>query len=311
MPAMAALLRRNVLIFHAGALGDFVLTWPLVMALGRLHPQSRIIVVTHASKGSLAELALHVESHDVEQGWHALFADGASLPERPALMTESAHAIYTFMGGEGRCAKLAPHAQLVALAPKPPPDYVNHATQFLLEQLAPNPAVRSAVEQMLRSVNLRGIGTGRSHDGDVVVHPGSGSREKCWPVERFAKLIAKLRRAKKDVRVLLGEVEAERFAPEDVATLQEAAGAPVRRPATYVDLFNELRTASLFVGNDSGPTHLAGAMGLPTVALFGATDPAVWKPMGPRVAVVHRPNLAAITVDDVMTQAKALGGGGK
>ena len=53
MPAMAALIRRNVLIFHAGALGDFVLSWPLVMALGRLHPQSRIIVVTHASKGRL------------------------------------------------------------------------------------------------------------------------------------------------------------------------------------------------------------------------------------------------------------------
>ncbi|MGB7161234.1 MAG: glycosyltransferase family 9 protein [Tepidisphaeraceae bacterium] len=302
---MAAMLRRNVLIFHAGALGDFVLTWPLVMALGRLHPQSRIIVVTHASKGSLAELALHVESHDVEQGWHALYAPDGTLPERPARMLESAHAVYTFTGGEAQFTRLAPHAQLVSLRPKPPDDYATHATHFLLEQLAPSPGLRSAVEQMLRSVNLRGIGTGRSHDGDVIVHPGSGSREKCWPVERFVKLIGKIRRARKDVRVLIGEVESERFSPDDIAALEQAAGSSVRRPATYVELFNELRTASLFVGNDSGPTHLAGVMGLPTVALFGATNPAVWKPMGPRVSVVHSNNLLAISVDDVSAEVKA------
>src|SRR6185503_13974252 len=99
MPAMAALLRRNVLIFHAGALGDFVLAWPLVLALGRLHPQSRIIVVTHASKGALAEAALRVESADIEQGWHALFADDSSPLDNVRKMLEAAHSIYSFIGG--------------------------------------------------------------------------------------------------------------------------------------------------------------------------------------------------------------------
>lgn len=306
---MPAMLRRNVLIFHAGALGDFVLSWPLVMALGRLHPQSRIIVVTHASKGSLAELALHVESHDVEQGWHGLFTSDAQLPERPARMLEGAHAIYTFMAGEDAFAKNAPDAQLVSLQPTPPPDYIKHASQHLIDQLGSLSAVRSAVEQMLRSINLRGIGTGRSHDGDTIVHPGSGSREKCWPAERFVKVIEKLKRKKKDVRVLIGEVEHERFTEAQITSLEKAAGACVRRPATYVELFNELRTASLFIGNDSGPSHLAGAMGLPTIALFGPTDPAVWKPMGPRVRVLHRPKLDAIGVDDVMGEVKAQEGG--
>ena len=50
-------LRRNVLIFHQAALGDFVVTWPLAVALGRLFPQSRVLYVTHASKGQLAERA--------------------------------------------------------------------------------------------------------------------------------------------------------------------------------------------------------------------------------------------------------------
>ncbi len=301
---MPAMLRRNVLIFHAGALGDFVLTWPLVMALGRLHPQSRIIVVTHASKGSLAELALHVESHDIEQGWHGLFTPDAHLPDRPARMLESAHTIYTFMAGEDAFAKRAPEAQLLSLQPTPPADYAKHASHHLIDQLVPLPAMKSAVEQMLRSINLRGIGTGRSHDGDVIVHPGSGSREKCWPVERFVKVIEKLKRKKREVRVIIGEVERERFTEAQIASLEKAAGSPVRRPATYVELFNQLRTASLFIGNDSGPSHLAGVVGLPTVALFGPTNPAVWKPMGPRVRVLHRPALDEISVDDVMGEVK-------
>ena len=55
-------LRRNILLFHQGALGDFVLTWPIALALARIHPQSRVFYVTHAQKGKLAEKVLGVES---------------------------------------------------------------------------------------------------------------------------------------------------------------------------------------------------------------------------------------------------------
>jgi ADP-heptose:LPS heptosyltransferase len=301
-------LRRNVLILHTGALGDFVLSWPLILALGRIHPQSRIIVVTHASKGALAEAALRVESADIEQGWHVLFADDAQeLAERPAKLLEGAHVVYTFVGRDDVLRKLAPHAQVASLQPTPRTGYANHSSQHLLEQLARAPAVRAAVEQILKSVNARGISTGRSHDGDVVVHPGSGSPDKCWPVERFVKLIERFRRARKDVRVILGEVETERFSPEETRSL-EAVATTVRRPASYLELFNELRTASLFVGNDSGPGHLAGIMGLPSVILFGpASDPAVWRPNGPRVRTLRgEASIDKIAVTDVLAAAKEL-----
>lgn len=305
---LSPVLRRNVLILHTGALGDFVLAWPLIVALGRIHPQSRIIVVTHASKGALAEAALHVESADIEQGWHALFAPApdVALAERPAKLIEGAHAIYTFISGDDVLTQRTPAAQVVALRPTPPVDYVKHVSQHLLDQLANFTAVRSAVEQILKSVNLRGISTGRSHDGDVVIHPGSGSRDKCWPVERYLKVIERLRRNRKEARVLLGEVELERLSADEIKSLESAA--TVRRPATYLELFNELRTASLFIGNDSGPGHLAGIMGLPTIALFGPTDPAVWKPMGPRVRTLKHPAIDKIAVTDVLAAAKELTG---
>jgi heptosyltransferase-3 len=61
----------------------------------------------------------------------------------------------------------------------------------------------------------------------------------------------------------------------------------------------ELRHCRLFIGNDSGITHVAAYWGTPSVALFGATDPGMWGPVGRRVKVLHKPSLGDISVDDV------------
>src|SRR4051812_41814943 len=132
--------RRNVLIFHAAALGDFVVTWPLAMALSRLYPQSRIVYVTHSSKAALAERLLGVESSDIESGWHALFSETPDLAEKPAKLLQSAHSIFSFVSNgddlwSRNVAKLAPEAKLVTLAARPAQTYSHHISDFLLQQL--------------------------------------------------------------------------------------------------------------------------------------------------------------------------------
>jgi ADP-heptose:LPS heptosyltransferase len=307
-------LRRNVLILQTGALGDFVLCWPLILALGRLHAQSRIIVVTQSSKGVLAEAALRVESADVEHGWHALFAGEGKIDPRVATLIDGAHAIYSFLSGADETftknlSARAQGAQVHALRTIPPDDWTKHASQWLLEQLKPQPAVRTAVEQILRSVATRGIGTGRSHDGDVVLHPGSGSPAKCWPLKRFVELIERFKRSRREVRVLLGEVELERFSGVERESLEKLA--TVRKPANYLELFNELRSAGELVANDSGPAHLGAIVGVPTLTLFGpASDPAVWQPLGPRVLVLREQPLEKLTVAKVFAAARTLTAGG-
>jgi hypothetical protein len=295
------------LILHAGALGDFVLSWPLVMALARLHPQSRIIIVTHHSKGALAEATLQVESADIEAGWHAMYAPDASPPEAVTRLLTSAHSIYSFVSTEHdpatkNAARLAgDEAQVIPLFPRPAADFTRHATEFLLEQLKSRQAVHAGVQQMLRSVAARGISAGRSDSGDVVIHPGSGSLDKNWPADRFVKLIGKLKRKKRTVRVVLGEAELERLSEQEIAAFE--AAAQVRKPANYVDLLNELRTASLVIAHDTGPAHLAGIIGVPTLSLFGPSDPNVWKPLGPRVTVLHKQPLDDLSVDEVLAAA--------
>src|SRR5690606_28215158 len=133
--------------------------------------------------------------------------------------------------------------------------------------------------QMLRCFADRGTGRWVGGEG-IVVHPGSGSLAKCWPLERHAELIRRLRGAGRKVKVIAGEAERERLG--DAAIEQLGADETVW-PATLVELHQHLLSAGAYVGNDSGPTHLAGIIGVPTVALFGPTDPRVWCPVGPRV----------------------------
>jgi heptosyltransferase-3 len=307
-------LRRNVLIFHSGALGDFILSWPLALAFGRVFAQSRIFYVAQKGKGQLAERALRLESVDVENGWHGLFgADAPHLPPAAEKLLAGAHAVASFVADDPaspwvrNVRALAPHADVVPLAAHPPADYAGHHTDFLLEQLRPAVIWQQAVGQMLASVRQRGLGVTATPGGPVVIHPGGSSPAKCWPIDRFVELASRLRAAGRQVRFVIGEVEAERWPAEHVTRL--AAAGEVRTPETPSALMDCLLGAAAFVGNDSGPGHLAGILGLPTVSLFGPTDPARWKPVGPNVITLRAEPIAALTVDAVEADVRRATGG--
>jgi len=121
----------------------------------------------------------------------------------------------------------------------------------------------------------------------VAVHPGARWWFKGWPAERFAGLIDYIQ-GKLDITVLLLGGDQER----------EIEGAILGRVGTglrslvgrlgVLELAALLRQATLFVGNDNGPMHIAAAMGTPVVALFGPTDPRVWAPSGQGHVTVYK-----------------------
>jgi heptosyltransferase III len=285
------MLARNVLIFHAGALGDFVLTWPLALALGRLYAQSRIVYVTAAGKGQLAERVLRIESVDIESGWHVLHGESPQLPPRPQQLLAGAHTVIHFAASvderwTANVRAIAQRADIIWLHPNPPERSGVHATRHVLAQLAEHRLIGPALEQMLRSIDDRGIGLARTPGDEIVIHPGAGSPAKCWPAERFAALIARLRDDGHAVKVLIGEVERERWPAGQIEPLAAVATSVVT-PQTLLDLFLHLSEAKLVIANDSGPAHLAAIAGVPTFALFGASDPQRWRPIGPNVHVLR------------------------
>jgi ADP-heptose:LPS heptosyltransferase len=147
-----------------------------------------------------------------------------------------------------------------------PPDAAGcHATDFYLEhvrEMAPSMA-SDGVPRIHCDVEGR-------RERLAILHPFSGSRRKDWPLERFRAVARGLERVMR-VEWCRG--------PEDPAL----AGAVVIED--LYELAGHLARASLYVGNDSGITHLAAAVGTPVLALFGPTDPEVWGPRGEHVRI--------------------------
>lgn len=302
------MLRRNVLIFHQAALGDFVITWPLAMACGRMFPQSRIIYVTASEKGRLAEHVLGVESVDIESGWSGLWSDPAALAPGARKMLEGAHAVFSFIADAAdlwtrHVATINPEAQVAHLSTKLGENWRGHVSRAVAQQLQTSqPALSAAVGQMLDLLDRRGFGRRPASRGGVVVFPGSGAERKNWPRQRFVETVARLKSAGRAVRVIIGEVELEKWGPSAADEFSRLAQVTVS--PSLVELAQLANSAELVIANDSGPGHLAGILGAPTISLFGPTSqPTRWRPLGPNVRVIAADSMEAISVDQVLAAA--------
>jgi ADP-heptose:LPS heptosyltransferase len=118
----------------------------------------------------------------------------------------------------------------------------------------------------------------------LALAPGSGAREKNWPEENFVEVARWWRHtARGDVLALLGPVEQERGGVERLKQC-----CLVARGLTLAQAAAFLQRSDLYLGNDSGLSHLAAAAGTPSVVLFGPSNPQQWAPRGKHVTVLRR-----------------------
>jgi heptosyltransferase-3 len=151
-----------------------------------------------------------------------------------------------------------------------------HATDFYLDQ------VRTIAN--CESDGIPRIAHAARSGNFAVIHPFSGSARKNWPLEKFRSVARNLERLM-PVHWCSG--------PED-PPLPFVTAAAVHIADLY-ELACWLARARLYIGNDSGITHLAAAVGTPVLALFGPTDPEVWAPRGPHVRVCPFAGCRAVT----------------
>lgn len=171
-------------------------------------------------------------------------------------------------------------AEVEFLAALPGAGNREHCADFFARQVgAPEPAIPR-------------IDCGAAAPGNyAVIHPFSGSARKNWPLRRYRELAE-----------LLGVPVRWCAGPDD------AAGPALRDVVQIEDLYElgqYIAGARVYIGNDSGITHLAAAAGAPVVALFGPTDPGVWGPRGSRVRIVQGA-LESTTVQRVADEVAAL-----
>jgi heptosyltransferase-1 len=150
----------------------------------------------------------------------------------------------------------------------------------------------------------------------VLLNPGAGWGAKQWPVERYGAVAREL--ARDGYTLLINHGPGEEALAQAVVSTSAGAARPVR--CSLGELIALTRRTSLFVGGDTGPLHVAAALQVPVVAIFGPTDPARNGPFGTKSIVLRspesitshsrraeaEPGLVRITGDQVLTAAREL-----
>lgn len=135
----------------------------------------------------------------------------------------------------------------------------------------------------------------------VVIHPGSGSRQKCWPLDNFLGLIHRLNL--KDLRGVLVTGRAETWLEDELKDSDWPQNWVWLQNPALLKLAGLLSESSFYVGNDSGISHLAAASGTKVLALFRQDSEQLWKPAG-RVTTISANSLAEIKLKHVWAKVK-------
>jgi ADP-heptose:LPS heptosyltransferase len=275
----------KALVIFPGALGDFICFLP---ALGRLSMARQIHLLAKSEFRELLPSWITVES--IERHEVALAFVESEDPD-PALreFLGGYEAIYSWMGSSDanyqRNLRAASRAEVRCFPFRPITTRVHISDYYLScvgetfgrrapSLLFPTPEAVFWADDYWSRRGLNGK--------DVLgVAPGSGAKQKNWPVEGFKKIIEWWQRERGQAIVFTGPAE------EQSGLAERFDGAEVLAPSGQLGRVAALLArCSLYVGNDSGVTHLAAALGVETLAIFGPTNPIEWQPRGKNVSLL-------------------------
>jgi len=318
----------GILAIHPGALGDVILLARLLQALRDACTTeggtSEIRLVAGRERAELlCELGAVDEALDFDAlPMEEVFADRpaaeCSLPGRIGTCKVLVSCLAAGdRRAESRLAQLLQAERAIFLPVRPPEGFPGHLVDLWAQRIGVTGVSLGAwtVPEEFRSHARSALaGAGAETNAPwALIHPGSGSREKSWPVKRFVKLARSLRAprgsAMNPVQVLepvfvVGPTELDWWGREAVALLEAEFPTIVAPPLNV--LAGLAAEAAIYIGNDSGPSHLAAAVGTRTIALFGPSNPVHFRPLGRRVRVFHRPRLSEVAVADVLAAMPSL-----
>jgi heptosyltransferase III len=318
----------KILVIRGGAIGDFILTLPVLTVLRARFPDVRLELLCYARVSQLAlagGLVDHAESIDARP-MASFFAKNGPLPSPLADYFGSFALIISylfdpdriFQDNVARCSK----AQFLVGPHRPEEEGDLHATDAFLRPLGrlaifdadPVPRLDLASDPDGRpGLVLEPSLGGDRQEGDplqadhwLALHPGSGSESKNWPEDRWSALLRRLS-AETKLRFLLlgGEAEGDRLNRLSSVVPVERLRIASNLHLAHVGLL--LRQCQGYVGHDSGISHLAAAVGVRSLILWGQTRQQVWRPRSERVRLLSSPvGLGDLDPDDVLGAVREL-----
>lgn len=285
----------RILVIRGGAIGDFILTLPAIKLLREAFPGAHLEILGYRHIIALAEGRFYADAiRSIEYSAMAgFFVPRSELATDLAEYFGSFQQVVSYLFDPDRFFETNVRRAGVKnfLPAYAKIDDSEHAAKQLarpLQSLAlylddhaatvhPSAIDRARAAEFLAKVRGRLI----------AIHPGSGSPKKNWPIERWRELGSQLLDEGAELLLIGGEADVAQL-----ATLRAAwPGTPVHeaRDLPLPLLAAVIERCALFIGHDSGISHLAAAVGTRCVLLFGATDPAVWAPANACVTVIEAP----------------------
>jgi len=280
----------NILVIRGGALGDFLLTLPAVAGLRQKWPEARIEMVAAKKFGELVAGPGAVDAvRPIDQpGLAGFYATGGVLdPDWCDYFSEFDLTVSYLFDPDGIFAgnwrRGGGTGQYLALDPRNPTEEAWRYLARPLRELGLEPqAAHRIYGHKLPTAREAVVRAKR-----VVIHPGSGSPKKNWPLTDWVESLEGCGiDSLMEVVWLLGEAEVELG-----SKLPEKWKAPPHRVVSQrplPEVFGILRNADLYLGHDSGVSHLAAWSGVRCGLLFGPTDPKIWAPPGEKVTCWSR-----------------------
>jgi len=290
---------RSNLILHAGAIGDFFLSLPAIAALVGRFPENPTIIACNVRLSSIVTELMRtrfipIDSTDLS----ALFIkDGQLSTVRKTLGALEVAVLWLEDTGGVVAANLRELGakKILGGKGKPPEDGSVHASEFYMSTLRPlkiraaSPGPYLVIPSTLRGITASALlekGIDVEVHRPIAIHPGSGSERKNWPPAQFARLINHLGE-KQRRRLLLLKGYADKRVFRELAPLVDSSGIATLEDEPLLFIAAVLELACCFIGNDSGLGQLAAVLGLPSLTIFGPTDPKVWAPRGHRCVAVQ------------------------
>ncbi len=293
MPTM----KMTIVMIHPGGLGDVLLAVPAMVRLRGRFPNHRLVLCANDQIAKLLFTCRIIDAWTSVQGHNCadLFAGADLVTGQVRAWLEDCDLAVAWTedldGKLNETLKAVGVREVIARSPFSTTTLAKHQRDRFLEAINEAPSddagdiLLTVTEPLIRlgrvCLEAAGCSTGQAI---VLIHPGSGSAHKCVASEILASVVTAVQMSGAIPVILEGPADRE-----PVERLLQLCGDPpiVLKGLDVLSVAGVLAQARLFVGQDSGITHLAGLMGVHTVALFGPTDPARWAPQGTHVAVVQ------------------------
>jgi heptosyltransferase III len=307
---------KRILVVRGGAIGDFVLTLPGLKALRENYPKAHIEILGYAHIAALAERRLYADAvRSIEYGaLSRFFARGADLPDDLAAYFADFDLIISYLFDPDRIFQTnleRAGADTIITGPSKL-GAEGHASVQLARPMTDDLGLEvsnTGAEFFATSEDLKEADEFlQGPTGPVVaLHPGSGSEKKNWPVQNWLKLAESLLAEEiftGSLLVVSGEAD-----EAQTQAFRALRANPRIRFAHNLRLphLAAILGKTIFLGHDSGVSHLAAAAGAECILLFGPTDPAVWAPANQKVEVI-RPadcDLSSLSLGKVLSRLRA------